>query len=91
MHMNGACWMYRRDVLRLALAPLVWAAGRATALGSEPVEVPSIGARVRKLADRAPLAMQFHGSTADELRRWQSEFSEKLQSLLGPHRPPAWW
>jgi hypothetical protein len=91
LHADDSRGVDRRHVLRLALAPLSWATGRATACGSEPVEVPAIGARVRALAERAPLALRFHGSTADEFCRWQSEFSERLRSLLGPHRPPPRW
>lgn len=62
-----------------------------TARGSDPPEVPAIGDRVRALADREPLAMRSRGSTADDLRHGQFEFSEMLRSLLGPHRPPARW
>ncbi len=91
MHANGARRLDRREVLRLALAPLAWATSRTTARGSEPPEAPAIAARVRALAERAPLAMQFHGTTAADLHRWQCEFSERLRSLLGPYRPPARW
>lgn len=91
MHAQCARRMDRRDLLRLALAPLAWAAGRATARGAGPVEVPVIGERVRAMAEQAPLALRFQGATAEELGRWQAEFSGKLRSLLGPHRPPARW
>ena len=47
--------------------------------------------RLRLAASGAPLAMQFHGSTADEARRWQAAFAETLHTLLGPTQPPTAW
>jgi dienelactone hydrolase len=91
MRANGEPEVGRRNFLRLAFTSLAWATGPPSADGTDVAEVPAIGARVRAMADQAPLAMQFQGSTADELRRWQSGFSAKLRSLLGPHRPPARW
>jgi dienelactone hydrolase len=35
--------------------------------------------------------MRFAGSTADECRRWQADFSARLRSLLGPFAPPDRW
>jgi dienelactone hydrolase len=46
---------------------------------------------MQALETAAPLAMQFHGSTADEAHQWQSQFAAKLNELLGPYRPPAKW
>ncbi|HUY92259.1 MAG TPA: prolyl oligopeptidase family serine peptidase [Pirellulales bacterium] len=60
-------------------------------LAEEPADVPTIDERIRKLADEAPLAMQFKGSTAKECIRWQQQFAAQLRKLLGPHRPPAEW
>jgi dienelactone hydrolase len=79
----------RRDVLRLAAAPLVGAIGGAAR--ADEVDVPPIRERIRALADGAPLSLRFTGATADECRRWQAEFAAKLRSLLGPHRPPPSW
>lgn len=46
---------------------------------------------IRELAQNAPLAMRFRGSTAEECRAWQKRFRDKLAELLGPHRPPTEW
>jgi dienelactone hydrolase len=46
---------------------------------------------IRERAEKAPLAMMFRGSTAEECRKWQGEFAARLRSLLGPHTPPAKW
>ena len=46
---------------------------------------------IRKLAEQAPLGMQFRGRTAQECRRWQQQFAAKLGELLGPYRPPQRW
>jgi dienelactone hydrolase len=53
--------------------------------------VPTVDEHIRRLADDAPLEMEFHGHTADACRRWQTEFAAKLRALLGPHQPPAKW
>ena len=58
---------------------------------AEPTIVPNIDERIRKLAEEAPLAMEFRGKTAEECRKWQGEFAAKLRSLLGVHAPPAEW
>ncbi len=46
---------------------------------------------VRRCAAEAPLSMRFPGGTAEECRDWQSRFSAKLRSLLGPCSPPGQW
>ena len=46
---------------------------------------------IRKLADDAPLSMQFDGKTSDECRKWQYTFSAQLRKCLGAHRPPSKW
>jgi dienelactone hydrolase len=46
---------------------------------------------IRKLAKDAPLKMQFRGRTAEECRKWQGQFADKLRTLLGPHHPPVKW
>src|SRR5262249_37743510 len=61
------------------------------ARGAEPPAVPTADALIKKLAADAPLAMEFRGKTADECKKWQSEFAPKLCGLLGPHTPPTKW
>lgn len=68
-----------------ALTGLSWAAAQ------EPVKIPTIDEHLRKLAEDAPLRMQFRGTTAEECRKWQTEFAAKLRALLGPHTPPKEW
>jgi dienelactone hydrolase len=50
-----------------------------------------VNQEIREMADHAPLTMQFKGGTAAECRDWQRRFTAKLDSLLGPYRPPAQW
>src|SRR5262245_9361948 len=59
--------------------------------GAGPPAVPTIDEHIRKLAEAAPLSMEFRGKTAAECRRWQAEFAARLRTLLGPHQPPAKW
>src|SRR5947209_8273600 len=58
---------------------------------AEPPRVPTVDEQIRKLAEDAPLSMEFRGQTAAECRQWQAEFAAKLRTLLGPHQPPAKW
>jgi dienelactone hydrolase len=60
-------------------------------LADDPPRVPTVDEHIRKLAAEAPLKMEFRGKTADECRKWQSEFATKLRALLGPHQPPTKW
>ena len=53
--------------------------------------MPTIDERIRKLADEAPLAMQFKGGNAEDCLRWQRQFAAQLRTLLGPHQPPNEW
>jgi hypothetical protein len=53
--------------------------------------VPTVDEQIRALAEAAPLRMEFHGRTDQELRTWQAGFAAKLRELLGPHQPPADW
>jgi hypothetical protein len=41
--------------------------------------------------ENAPLAMKFTGKTAEDAKKWQTAFGDKLRELLGPHRPPKTW
>ncbi|MBI3696610.1 MAG: acetylxylan esterase [Acidobacteria bacterium] len=51
----------------------------------------SVHDEIRRLADEAPLAMQFKGGAAEECRAWQRTFAAKLGELLGPYRSPERW
>ncbi|HEY5314089.1 MAG TPA: prolyl oligopeptidase family serine peptidase [Pirellulales bacterium] len=53
--------------------------------------MPTVDERIKTAAGDAPLAMQFSGTSPEECRRWQGEFSAKLRALLGPFDPPAKW
>ena len=50
-----------------------------------------IGPRLRKMAEGAPLALQFSGGSAVECGKWQKAFKTQLEILLGPHQPPREW
>ena len=63
----------------------------AVLAAADSKQVPGVHDRIRKLAANAPLEMQFRGGSAADCRKWQSEFSAKLRSLLGPHQPPSQW
>ncbi len=65
-------------------------AGRHLA-AEETVKVPTALEWLESSVANAPLAMRFQGSTADECRKWQTEFGATLRKLLGPHTPPANW
>jgi dienelactone hydrolase len=60
-------------------------------LAAEPAQVPTTNEWIRKMAAEAPLSMRFQGTTAEECRRWQTDFSAKLRSLLGDFTPPQKW
>ncbi len=86
--MFGARHTSRRGLL-LGCGGLLLA--RPGARGEERARVPDVDERIQKLAEGAPLEMRFRGTTADECRRWQGAFADRLRTLLGPHRPPARW
>ena len=80
----------RRRFLGGGAALLAGSAARL--LGAEaPPRVPTVDEWIRKLAEDAPLVLEFHGQTAEECRRWQEAFAAKLRTLLGPYQPPAQW
>jgi dienelactone hydrolase len=83
----------RRDFLALAAAASVGGclAPPARAEKAGKSMAVDIDRQVRNLAERAPLKMQFRGTTAEEGRRWQTGFAARLRSLLGPHTPPKTW
>ncbi len=80
----------RRRFLQTSTAALA-GFGVSPAWAEEPIDVPPIDARIKKLADDAPLSMQFRGSSADDCRKWQADFAAKLRSLLGDFTPPKKW
>jgi len=53
--------------------------------------ISNVNDDIRQLAERAPLSMQFAGTTAADCRQWQHAFSARLRELLGPYNPPARW
>jgi dienelactone hydrolase len=65
--------------------------GTSAVHAQELPRMPTVDEQIRKLAEDAPLKMQFRGKTADECRQWQAAFAGKLRVLLGPHQPPAKW
>jgi dienelactone hydrolase len=77
----------RREFLALAAGGLLGARSAA----AEPETPLPVDDAIRGLAEAAPLRLQFRGHTADECRRWQAEFADKLRELLGPFQPPKTW
>ena len=73
------------SALWVSLSPFFPAAQAAT----EPL--PTVNEEIRRALDAAPLAMQFRGTTPEELAAWQREFGAKLRELIGPHTPPKQW
>jgi dienelactone hydrolase len=90
MHSTDPCCSRRRFLVGSSAA-LLTGLSDAWLHADEPVKIPSIDEWIRARAADAPLAMQFRGSTAEECRKWQTEFAAKLRSLLGPYTPPAKW
>jgi dienelactone hydrolase len=88
--MNQHPGVSRRQFLRSWGAALLAGLGVGAA-SAEKADVPTIDQWIKQRAEDAPLAMQFRGSTADECRKWQNEFSAKLRSLLGDFAPPEKW
>jgi len=61
------------------------------AVADESKKTPTVDERIRAEAKNAPLEMRFKGTTADECRAWQKEFTAKLREALGPYDPPKQW
>jgi dienelactone hydrolase len=78
-----------RFLFLVCLSPALLCAGALQA--QEPPRVPTVDEQIRKLAEDAPLKLEFRGQTAEDCRKWQAEFAAKLRALLGPHQPPAKW
>ncbi|HWC90035.1 MAG TPA: hypothetical protein VG433_10280, partial [Pirellulales bacterium] len=82
----------RREFLPSAVAAFAAVASCPRLVAAEvSLPVPTVDERIKAAAGEAPLAMQFAGSSAEECRRWQGEFSAKLRALLGPFDPPEKW
>lgn len=81
----------RRRFLHCVAAAVAAGAGARLVADEATPEVATIDARIKTAAGHAPLGMQFLGSSPEECRRWQGEFSAKLRGLLGPFDPPAKW
>ena len=64
-------------------------AGRLSA--ADAPTVPTVREALAADAEAAPLAMTFAGGSADDCRKWQAAFADKLRQLLGPHTPPKSW
>src|SRR5437764_11048526 len=79
----------RRAFLWSGGVALAGAAGRPSA--ADPPKVPTVREALAAEAADAPLAMKFAGGSADDCRRWQAAFADKLRQLLGPHTPPKKW
>src|SRR3989442_13416924 len=79
----------RRTFVRSAGAPLAGAAGRVAA--ADAPKVPTVREALAADAAGAPLAMKFAGGSADDCRKWEAAFADKLRQLLGPHAPPRKW
>src|ERR1700736_4345682 len=77
----------REFLLALVVAMLTVSA----LVADDPPSVLTVDEHIRKLAAEAPLKLEFRGKTADECRKWQTEFAAKLRALLGPHQPPTKW
>ena len=82
--------MNRRRFLAAASAGAMIGAQRQLGMAQE-ARVPPVDERIRALAERAPLSMQFDGTSAQACREWQRAFGAKLAALLGPYRPPKTW
>jgi len=78
--------MQRRELLKLAAGMNV-----GSLLADEPAAVPTADEMCRRAIEKAPLKMQFRGTSAAACRAWQTQFGGKLRSLLGPFRPPDKW
>src|SRR5580692_11359832 len=63
----------------------------SAAAAAPTVHAADVNQEIGKMADDAPLRMQFRGSNPAECRLWQEQFAAKLRQLIGPHQPPQRW
>ena len=80
---DWAKWI--RASMNMSMSRRSWLAGcLATAASANAQNEPTnVNDEIHQLADRAPLSMEFTGTTAADCRKWQHAFSAKLQELLG--------
>jgi len=57
----------------------------------EQIKVTTVDEEIRRAAANAPLRMIFKGSSATELKEWQTQFEGELRKRIGLHTPPAQW
>lgn len=77
--------------LTLAAHALTPSGEIAAQASEQPARLPTVDEEIHRAIAATPQAMQFRGTTADELRDWQKRFSAKLNELIGPHAPPKTW
>lgn len=56
-----------------------------------PCAAQTVDQEIRAMASRAPLAMQFRGTSEGDFRVWARAFEDRLLELLGPFQPPGQW
>jgi len=54
-------------------------------------DTKTIDADLRRRLGEAELSMLFHGKSPGDAARWQHQFRERLNELLGPTAPPERW
>jgi len=71
----------------------MWLAGSLAAAGliNGQRRAGNVNDEIGQLAEQAPLAMRFSGTTAAECTRYQQTFAAKLGELLGTFTPPSRW
>ena len=78
--------------MNVMLSRRTWLVGCFGATSAEAQnKLSNVDDEIRTLADRAPLSMQFNGTTRGDCRQWQHTFTAKLRELLGPFAPPSQW
>ncbi|MEZ5403049.1 MAG: hypothetical protein R2729_25445 [Bryobacteraceae bacterium] len=60
-------------------------------IAAAPAAAQTAHEEIVAMAEHAPMAMRFRGSTAADAREWQSRFGTQLRRLLGNFDPPARW
>jgi len=84
---DWAKWI--RASMNMSMSRRSWLAGCLATVASANAqnEPTNVNDEIHQLADRAPLSMEFTGTTAADCRKWQHAFSAKLQELLGLSNP----
>jgi dienelactone hydrolase len=81
----------RRASIGFACGLALSVASQVSAGAETAPPIPTTTDEVRKAVTAAPLTMEFHGSSAEELHAWQQRFAAKLNELIGPHASPKKW